>query len=123
MPQFTLLLLNEAILICQLDSLHTHRHVLHCMSHNTLRACCYLTARTTHCCCCYSCGTGGEWQRGLELLSAMRGQGFALSLLVFNSAIEACEKGGQHSHALDLIAQMKQQGTAPDKWTYGSAIR
>ena len=67
-----------------------------------------------------ACEKGAEWERAIELLSAMWGAGLEPDRISYNAAISACARAGRWESALELLGEMREIG--PDAISYSAAI-
>ncbi|CAK0852700.1 unnamed protein product [Prorocentrum cordatum] len=69
-----------------------------------------------------ACEKGGQWQRGLALLSEMRGAKLEPSVISYNAGISACVKGDQWQRALALFSEMPEAKLKPTVVSYHAGI-
>ncbi|KAL7541143.1 hypothetical protein ACHAXR_012084 [Thalassiosira sp. AJA248-18] len=62
------------------------------------------------------------WQKTLDIVECMKGEGVRRDSFTFSSAISTCGTTGRWQEAVDLIKAMKGDGTKPNKVAYTSAI-
>eukprot|EP00584_Thalassiosira_punctigera_P023090 CAMPEP_0172555006 /NCGR_PEP_ID=MMETSP1067-20121228/57533_1 /TAXON_ID=265564 ORGANISM="Thalassiosira punctigera, Strain Tpunct2005C2" /NCGR_SAMPLE_ID=MMETSP1067 /ASSEMBLY_ACC=CAM_ASM_000444 /LENGTH=669 /DNA_ID=CAMNT_0013343497 /DNA_START=154 /DNA_END=2163 /DNA_ORIENTATION=- len=62
------------------------------------------------------------WEKALELVRCMEGEGVRRDSFTFSSAISACGAAGRWQEAVNLIEAMKGDGIKPNKVAYTAAI-
>ncbi|GAA0184739.1 hypothetical protein LIER_32027 [Lithospermum erythrorhizon] len=61
--------------------------------------------------------TNGECDKGLQMFSRMRREGFILNYDTWNAVIVGCMQSGRTQQSLDLARQMQQSGFRPNRIT------
>ncbi|CAE8663983.1 unnamed protein product, partial [Polarella glacialis] len=69
-----------------------------------------------------ACARCGQWQRALQLLLSMRGNGVEPDAVSFNAAMSALGEGGHWEQVLVLVEGMESAGVSPSIVSFGTAM-
>jgi pentatricopeptide repeat domain-containing protein 1 len=69
-----------------------------------------------------ACARGGEWRKGINLLSEMKTVTGSVDVIAYTSAITGCEYAGEWRAAFSVLEMMRRDGVEPNEVTIAAAI-